>query len=918
MHTDLTNSAAGRWLSAAAIVFFCAGLQAAPPEKITEVEGVTEYRLDNGFKVLFVPDAGRPRIGINIVYFVGSKHEGYGESGMAHLLEHMLFYGTSDHPDIRREIAERGGVANATTALDRTNYVQFLPAGDENLEWAIRMEADRMTNATIAAADLATEMAVVRNELEHGENSTFRVLMQRVTGTAYTWHGYGRPTIGSRSDLKYAPIGRLREFYRRHYQPDNAMLVVSGNFDQRLALELISRHFGAIPAPDRTGGNFLWSTYTDEPDQDGAREVAVRRVGDVQMIMSAFHVPAVLHEDFPAVEVLAYILGNAPSGRLHEALVETGMAARVLAHSQRLAEPGLLYLFAEVGKNRDVEAVKDAFLDTVGKVISEPPSGEEVARAINAIKRDIDQTLNDTDRIGMTLPDWAAGGDWRLMFLHRDRVEAITPADVVRVANAYLKPANRTLGLLLPVDEPVERAEIPQTPAAEAVLAGYTGRDHRSAGEAFAATAANIETRTSRFTLANGTRVALLPKRSRGGRVNLALTMRIGNEDRLRGQGYVPEAARALLTRGTRDYTRQQLSDYLDELQTTLDIQGRPNTVTASLETGDGHLAEVLDLLAEMLRRPGFPPDEVDEWRHQELAAVNGRRNDPSAVGSQLLSRHFEAHDRDHPFYSPGFDERIARIEAVTRDRLVAFHRQFYGFGSATSLAVVGDFDPQAVRRHLDTLFSDWSPNVAFERIADSGGTVAPARLHAELDDKPGALLMARQNIGIRDDHPDYPALMLGGHLLGGGFLSSRLVSRVRVQEGISYAIGAGFSIDAIDESGRFNIRAMFNPGNRDRLNRAILTELEDVLSDGFDEDELDAAKHGWLQREKVLRSDDGQLAALLNDGLYLDRDMFYHQELESRVLALTTEDIAEALRRHLDISSLSFVEVGNFSVAAP
>jgi zinc protease len=229
-----------------------------------------------------MPDESRPTTTINITYFVGSKHESYGETGMAHLLEHMLFYGTPDHQDIKAEISERGGVANGTTWYERTNYFQTLPSGEENLEWAIRMEADRMVNSLIDEDDLASEMTVVRNEFEIGENNPIGVLMQRVMATAYLWHGYGRSTIGARSDIENVPIERLQAFYRKYYQPDNAILILSGNFDTDRALALIDQHFGRIPAPERSGDMILWPTYTRDPVQDGERAVTVRRSGNIR------------------------------------------------------------------------------------------------------------------------------------------------------------------------------------------------------------------------------------------------------------------------------------------------------------------------------------------------------------------------------------------------------------------------------------------------------------------------------------------------------------------------------------------------------------------------------------------------------------------------------------------------------------
>src|SRR6516162_10207534 len=192
-------------------------------KKVASAEGLTEFDLSNGLKVVLFPDQSKPTVTVNVTYFVGSRHESYGETGMAHLLEHLMFKGTPTTPNIPGAFQEHGARWNGSTASDRTNYFETMPASDANLEWAIRFEADRMVHSFIAKKDLDSEMTVVRNELEAGENNPQRILYERVHSRAYLWHNYGKSTIGSRSDLEHVPIERLQAFYKKYYQPDNAM-----------------------------------------------------------------------------------------------------------------------------------------------------------------------------------------------------------------------------------------------------------------------------------------------------------------------------------------------------------------------------------------------------------------------------------------------------------------------------------------------------------------------------------------------------------------------------------------------------------------------------------------------------------------------------------------------------------------------
>ena len=882
-------------------------------ETVVEVEGITEYRLDNGLRVLMVPDPSRPTATINITYLVGSKHEGPGETGMAHLLEHMLFYGTPNHQDIKAEISERGGVANGTTWYERTNYFQTLPAGIENLEWAIRMEADRMVNSIIDANDLASEMTVVRNEFEIGESNPIQVLLQRVMSTAYLWHGYGQSTIGARSDIENVPIERLHQFYRRYYQPDNAILILSGNLDVEQSLALVNEHFGAIPAPDRsTPSMMLWPSYTREPTQDGERAVTVRRSGTVRALLAAYHVPAAAHDDFAAIEVLSYLLGDMPSGRLHERLVETELATLVGSFTLRLPEPSVLMLFAQSRDGQDMDEIRAVVLDTVDALAERPPTEEEVQRAINALSRQFEQTLNDSGRIGIQLSEWTAAGDWRLMFLHRDRIEAVTVDDVVRVAEHYLRRDNRTIGHFIPDSQP-QRADIPEAPDLAELLANYQGREARGTGEAFHPSAENIEARLQRHTLSNGTRVALLPKSTRGERVFGQVTMRTGSEETLMDLGVAPSMTSSMLGRGAGALSRQEIRDRIDALQSSLNVGGGW-MVRASMETQRTQLPELLNLLETLLREPTFPERELAELKRQSINGLEQAQDDPGSMANHTLNRHLDPYPPGHPEHVLSWAEEIAAIEALERQALVDFHATHYGFGPNATISLVGDFEPQEVLAQLEALFGEWTTASPFERLAAQHVPTGNDQLITAMEDKANAVLLATHSVAMRTDHPDYPALVLAGHMLGGGFLSSRLANRLRDQDGLSYSVGGGFNASDLDESGGFRFFAAFAPDAKDQLVEGLFEELERALAEGFAVEEVTAAQRGFLQQLEVRRSNDFSLAGLLNQNLYLDRDAFHQAAFEAAIAELDADTINAALRRHMDLQQLTLSLAGEFA----
>ena len=890
----------------------------APPSasstKVTTVEGITEYRLPNGMRFLLFPDQSKQQITVNITYMVGSRHEGYGESGMAHLLEHLVFKGSTNHPDIPAELTEHGAFPNGTTWLDRTNYFETMPASEENLEWALDLEADRMVNSFIAAEDLESEMTVVRNEWERSENSPGRVLQQRVSSVAYMWHNYGNSTIGARADIENVPIDRLQAFYRKYYQPDNAMLVVAGRFDPEQAVVLIEEKFGAIPKPDRTGANQLFETYTAEPAQDGERMVTLRRVGDLQHVTAAYHIPAGSHEQFPAVSVMTHLLGTEPAGRLYKNVVEPGLASSVSTYSAQFKEPGLLFASARVRVGDSLDAATRALLDTLHGIVDEPPTDEEVSRAKAEYAAGFDLSFNNPQSVALELSEWAAMGDWRLMFVHRDRMEKVTPDDVLAVARTYLKPSNRTIGYFHPADQTPPRAEVPAPPDVAALVADYKGREALQEGEAFEPTPANIEQRTRKLTLANGIEVALLPKRNRGGAVTVRGTYRHGTENALAGKSTAASFAGAMLMRGTTERSRQEISDEMVRLKAQGGASGGALSAGGGATTVRENLPAVLRLLAEILRQPAFDPEEFELMRQEYLAGIEAQRSEPQALTSNALARHRNSrYAQDHVFYVPTFDEQIARYREVTVAQARNFWESFYGAEGGT-LAIVGDFDPDEIVPVLEEVFDGWNAEQPYQRVDTPYQEIDAESVDIETPDKSNAVMYASQVLQMRDDHPDYPALVLANYMLGGGFLNSRLATRIRQQDGLSYGVGSQFFAGSLDEIGQFQGYAIFAPENADKVVAAFKEELARALADGFTEEEVEAAKRGYLDRAQNGRASDSAVAGLLLNNLFLDRTMDFVAQQEAAIAALTTQDILAAMRRHLDVEKMSIFRGGDFA----
>jgi zinc protease len=879
--------------------------------KVTSIEGVTEYRLANGLQVLLFPDEASTTVTVNMTYHVGSRHESYGETGMAHLLEHMNFKGTPTHPNIPKELTSHGANANATTSYDRTNFFETFPATLPNLQWALGLEADRMLHSFIAKKDLDTEMTVVRNEFESGENSPTRILEERVLETAYLWHNYGHPTIGARADIEGVPIKRLQDFYHLYYQPDNATLIVGGNFDEVGTLKLIERLFGPLPKPARTLPNF----YTAEPVQDGEREVILSRIGGEKVLMEAYHIPADAHPDNAPLSMLAQMLDDRPSGRLYKRLVETKLANSASASAETLHDPGWMQFTVILPKEGDIAAVRAALNGIVSGLATEPFSPEELSRALSQQLLFYERLMSSSQQVAQILSENVAVGDWRLLFWDRDQLKKVTLEDIKRVSAAYLIPSNRTVGEFIPDDHPL-RAAIGATPDLTAMLQDYKGAPVEEAGEHFEPTPANIEARTHRATVGL-VKTAFLEKKTRGGRVNATLQFHFGTAQALQNRGTIGRLTAEMLMRGTRQHTRQQLEDELTRLKATLNVGGGAAGVNVSLQTTRENLAAVLRLAAEVLQQPAFPADQLDEIRRNQLARLEGSRADPEALSALAVRRYISPYAPTDYRYVQNFDEEAEALRKVTVADLTAFHQAFYGVGAA-DVGVVGSFDGAATAKLIGELFGSWKSAAPYERAPSETKVIEGKTESIETPDKTNAQYQSVALLKVRDDNADYPSLVVGNAILGGGFLSSRLATRIRQHDGLSYSVGSQLSADSLDPVGSFEIYAISAPQNTAKVDTDARDELAKFLAAPVTAAEITNATSGLLQERMLGRSGDGALAGQLARHLYLGRDFTWDARYEQALAAVTPESIQKALHTYLDPNAMITVKAGDFAKSAP
>ncbi len=895
-----------------AVLFLVTFFTHAQIEKTASVEGITEYKLDNGLKVLLFPDNSSQTITVNMTYKVGSKHEGYGEKGMAHLLEHLVFKGTPSHPNIPKELTDHGARPNGTTWYDRTNYFETFNATDENLDWALDLEADRMVNSYIAKKDLESEFSVVRNEFEMGENSPSGVLLRNVVSAAYVWHNYGQSTIGNRSDIERVPIENLKAFYKKYYRPDNAVLMVTGKFNAKKTLALIVGKYGSIKNPIKP----LIDVPTIEPPQDGERRVNLNRVGNLQIVSALYHTPAGSHEDYAAIAIAENVLTSQPSGRVYKALVDKKKASGLWSFSPFTKEPSFLYINIDVPSDKSLTEAEDVFLSVLDNVSKKNITDKELKRAKANLLKEIDQISRNSSRLGTFMSEFIGAGDWRLRYIHRDRVEAMTLDKVNAAVKNYFIPTNRTVGNFVPTKKPVT-VGIEHTNGLNKLVTSYKGRERLNTGEAFDVSYDNIQKRLNSGELEKlPIEYGFIKKDNRGKTVKLSFKFRTGNVNDFMNNGRVASYTAKMLNKGTTTRSRQAIKDKLSALKSTISFNGDYGEVTAHVNTTEEYLMECLAIMTDMLKKPKFDQVELDKIKNEDLAKIEENKSDPRYLVGKNMGLVNQNYKKGHPLYVPTIEEEVHNIDAVTIKAVQKHYNTFYGISNSATITAIGNLNETEIKNYFQKEFADFKSDKNYVSIADNHFANKITNEIVRTPGKKNAVTLGVLNFKGSQTDDDYAALQIAGAIFGGGFLNSRIANRLRQKDGVSYGAGARVRVDENkdDNSSSMLVYAIYAPQNAVKVQEGFKEETERFIKDGITEEELKGAVKGWVQGKNVSRAKDGELRHLIENNLYYDRDMPFHKTIEDRVVNLTVNDVNKVIKKYFKtFDKWTVINAGDF-----
>lgn len=879
---------------------------AAITSTLSLAEGVQKQVLDNGLTVITKEVHTAPVVSVQVWYRVGSRNEPAGENGISHQLEHLMFKGTTDRPiQFGRLFSALGSQFNAFTSYDMTAY--FGTVEQDKLEALLVLEADRMVNTEIGEAELESEKRVVISELQGYENSPSYRLSRAVSQAAFPEHPYGLPVGGTKTDVESFTLEQVQRYYQSYYTPENAVLVITGDFDTAALMPKVEEIFGSIQPRD---GNAPPRGVTPVPEAATQTPIVLEEPGSAALLNAIYPLVNINHPDVPAIDLMDTILSVGRSSRLYQALVESGLASEVSTYPAELIEPGWYEINLTAAPGQSLEAIDRVLLDTIDTLRQQGVAQEELDRAKTQLKTYLVLYNQDISSQASQLAYFETiAGDYQYVDRYLAAVEQITPADIQRVAQTYLDPEQRTVGYFEPTlpdgsagpsgsdsSRTTENFD-PGAPVDPAEVAQYLPAIPDT-------TDTSAQAIPEKFTLENGLDVLLLPTASTP-IVNLSGWVEAGNNfDTTEKAGLASLTANNLLS-GTQTKDALALAKTLEDQGADLTFSTRREGVDISGYALNENLPTLIQTLADVLKNATFPADQLELSRQRALVELKAELDDPSSLSWRVFRQ--AIYPDDHPFHSFPSEESLM---AITQADVTNFYQTHYRPDTVV-LSLVGDFDPEQVKASLTEALGSWKAEGDRPR---AGYTAVPLpatvnRLNRAIPGKAEAVTFMGYNSGIsRQDPQYYPALVLN-QILGGDTLSSRLGTEIRDRQGLTYGIFSFFQAGI--HPGPFAIIMQTSPEDVNRAINSTVGLLTQIRNQGVTEAEIATAKRSLTSSYSVDLSDPSILTSevLYNDvyGLSLEEIREYPEKIE----AVTPEQVQQVIAALIHPDKLLIVTAG-------
>ncbi len=869
-------------------------------------ENVRKITLENGLTVITKEVHTAPVVSVQMWYKVGTRNEKPGVNGIAHQLEHMMFKGTKSRPvQFGRLFSALGSDSNAFTSHDQTVY--YGTAERNKLKALLTLEADRMQNAAIETKQLESEKQVVISELKGYENSPEYRLNREIMRAAFPNHPYGLPVGGTEKDVSQFTVEQVKQYYQNFYSPDNAVLVIVGDFQTTKTINAVKEIFGKIPLNQNTKSQEE-IVIKNSDTAKSSDPIVLKQPGSAPLIQAVYPLPSAKHPDVPALDIMDYILAEGRNSRLYQALVDRGIASDVSASVVSLQDAGWYELLVTANSDKNLSQI-ESIIDRQIKDLTNEVSLEELNRAKAQLEASVILSNRDITSLAMQLGnDEATTGDYTYTDRYLAAIQKVTAQDVRRVAQKYLKQQRQTIGFFKPTQAKAkEKTENKQASIENSENFSKSSTDNTDITKYLPPVDSTIASTSrilpSKFTLPNGLEILLLPDKSTS-TVTLGGYIKAGTEFDPQERAGLASLVADNLINGTKDKDVLSIAKILEDCGASLDFNTYREGVYVEGESLSNDLSVLVKTLADVIKNPTFPAKELQLTRQQALTALKQDLDDPQEVAERTFLQ--AVFPKTHPSHS--FPSRES-LQQITRKDVVNFQKKHYR-PDTTVLALVGDFEPAKVKKLIEKEFGNWqvsgkTPQLEYPQVFLPQSIV---RVNPVVPGKAQAITFMG-NKAINRQDPRYYAAKVLNHILGGDTLSSRLGSQVRDRLGLTYGIYSNFL--ASKNSGTFLIEMQTSPEHTTHAIASTRQLLEDLHLKGVTPAEIETAKHNLTGNYNVSLASPDELTYRIIKNNVLGLDTEELRSYTEKIQAVTPAQVNQAARELLHPDKIVVVTAG-------
>lgn len=892
----------------------------AKPVLVKSEQEISEYKLDNGLRIVLSPNQKENKVYMNTIYFTGSLNDPEGKGGLAHLLEHLAFKGTQNiqGEEYQRQLDQYTLSNNASTEYYSTRYTNLVRPDQTAIDKVLELEAERMDKLVLKAQYVPAEIAIVRREREIRLDQPFSVLLDQMWKSAYGNQSLGRLPIGDLDELKSIKMPELEKFYQSYYAPNNAVLLITGKFDRDKVLASIDQHFSPLKSKQIAPSAKVPAL---DSNQITTRHYEVKKGSDLAQFHIYLNGPN--EKIQPALALVPSLYTMQPSGQLYQNMVKTGVSTDVFGSSWLEPDFNLLFLGAVYAPSQDGKKVDSTLTTEVEK--PKQFTQAELQRVKNVMKNEQRQMMASATELGDALTSYIVSehGDWQRLFVDEKAMQAVTLDQVNQTLSQFLVPSHRVTASILPTPEDQKKAQqlaeqsqstenaTPLTPVSkaetelldpsvyQAQIANYVKASAQKLGAS--------EKAIQRGKLRNGMEYALYPTTTKDDRIYASIDVDFGDAQSMMHKKNLIDMTAYLLLRGSKDYSLQQIMDKSIELDGQLSAESDSNRIKINISATKSNFAEYFDFVVELLKNPSFSQSEFDLIKAQSLQALDRPYTEPEVVAGLTLGRMTEQYPVGDLRYH--FEPTVAEQELtqITNAQVQQFYQQYFAMNHAR-ISVTGEFEAKKMKDDIKDAFQNWSTKQHFEAVAPDYQMLSAQQVHALSEQREFGFYQSALTLPVGVYHQDAPALIVFAHILGDSQLSSRLAKELREKNGLVYGFGSPLQLHSKKDNGELLISANYTAGRSAQVSQAVHKVLKALLEKGITEQELASAKADIMKQRATILEDDRIIHRMLNGQLENDQSMIDRAKRDQEIVRLTVKDVNTAIKKYIKMDQ--FVEV--------